>query len=72
MIVCPFRSFRRLAGNGDILSRDGFIEALKAVEIECTAEEADEIFTEFDTDGTGHIDMKEFLFSLRLMSLVMI
>ncbi|XP_037049819.1 calcyphosin-like protein [Bradysia coprophila] len=63
------RSFRRLASQGDKLSKDGFIEALQDVEIDCTPEEADEIFTAFDTEGTGHVDTKEFLFQLRLMSL---
>lgn len=64
------RSFRRLSGHGDTLSRNGFVNALEDIKMECTQEEADEIFTAFDIDGKGHIDMKEFLFQLRLMSLV--
>lgn len=63
------RSFRRLAGHGDKLSLDGFVQALKDIKMDCSQEDASEIFNAFDTDGTGHIDMKEFLFQLRLMSL---
>jgi len=63
------RSFRRLAGRGDKLSCDAFIDALRDVKMDFTQEEAEEIFTAFDTDGSGHIDMKEFLFQLRLMSM---
>lgn len=66
------RSFRRLAGNGDKLSRDGFVNALDDIKMECTDEDADEIFTAFDIDGKGYIDMKEFLSQLRLMSSVSI
>lgn len=59
-----------MAGNGDRLSLDGFVKALQDVKIGCTDEEATEIFRAFDADGKGYIDMKEFLFELRLLSLV--
>lgn len=64
------RSLRRLVGNGDELSRNGFIEALQDIQMDCTEDEAAEIFTAFDTNGNGHINMHEFLLQLRLMSLV--
>lgn len=59
-----------MAGHGDKLSRHGFIQALHDINMNCTEEEAAEIFAAFDTEGNGHIDMKEFLFQLRLLSLV--
>lgn len=64
------RSFRRLAGDGNQLSRDGFIRALQDIKMTCSEAEADEIFRAVDTDGMGHIDMNEFLFQLRSMSSV--
>lgn len=61
---------RRLADNGDELSLEAFVKALNDIKMDCTDEEAADIFREFDTNGTGHIDMKEFLFKLRVLSLV--
>lgn len=61
-----------MAGNGEQLTRDQFVEALQDIKMECTQEEAAEIFIAFDTEGKGYIDMKEFLFQLRVMSLVSI
>lgn len=59
-----------MVGHGEKLSRDEFVEALQDIKMDCTQEEAAEIFSAFDTDGKGYIDMKEFLFQLRVMSLV--
>lgn len=59
-----------MAGHGDKLSRHAFIQALHDIKMDCTEEEAAEIFAAFDTEGNGFIDMKEFLFQLRLLSLV--
>jgi len=64
------RSFRRLADNGDKLSLDGFVKGLQDVKMECTDEEAADIFRSFDADGSGYIDMKEFLLELRVLSLM--
>lgn len=70
LLLPLFRSFRRLVGQGEKLTRDEFVEALQDIKMDCTQEEAAEIFAAFDTDGKGYIDMKEFLFQLRVMSLV--
>jgi len=64
------RSFRRLADNGDKLSLDGFVKGLQDVKMDCSDDEAADIFRSFDADGSGYIDMKEFLLELRVLSLM--
>jgi len=64
------RSFRRLANHGDKLSLDAFVKGLNDVKMECSDEEAADIFRAFDRNGTGYIDMKEFLSELRVLSLM--
>jgi len=64
------RSFRRLADHGDKLSLNGFMMGLKDIKMDCSEEEASEIFRAFDVDGKGYIDMKEFMLELRVLSLM--
>lgn len=48
------------------LSLEEFIKGLNDSGMDCTDEESTAIFNEFDTDGSGGIDMTEFLIQLRV------
>lgn len=48
------------------LSLEEFIKGLNDTGMECSSEESADIFNEFDTDGSGSIDMTEFLIKLRV------
>lgn len=48
------------------LSLEEFIKGLSDTGMECSDEEATELFNEFDSDGSGTIDMTEFLIQLRV------
>lgn len=48
------------------LSLEEFIKGLDDTGMDCTVEESTDIFNEFDTDGSGSIDMSEFLIQLRV------
>lgn len=60
------RSFRRMADHGDHLSLDGFRKVLQDLKMDCSKEEATEIFNEHRSNG--HINIKQFLFDLRLLT----
>lgn len=48
------------------LSLEEFIKGLSDTGMDCSQEEATEVFNAFDTDGSGTIDMTEFLIQLRV------
>jgi len=61
------RSLRRLADHGDKVSLAAFVKGLHDIEMG-SVEEATRIFRAFESDFTGYIDMKEFLFDIRFLS----
>ena len=61
------RCFRRIDDNGDkTLDLEEFTKGLKDTGLEVTNEEAEEIFNKFDADGSGNINMTEFLVGVRV------
>lgn len=48
------------------LSLEEFVKGLNDTGMDCTDDEATDIFNEFDADGSGSIDMSEFLVNLRV------
>lgn len=52
------------------LSLEEFIKGLSDTGMECSDEETTELFNEFDADGSGTIDMSEFLIQLRVSLVV--
>lgn len=48
------------------LSLEEFVKGLDDTGMDCSTEESTDIFNEFDTDGSGTIDMSEFLIQLRV------
>lgn len=48
------------------LSLEEFIKGLHDTGMDCRDDEATNIFNAFDTDGSGTIDMTEFLIQLRV------
>lgn len=65
------RSLRRLADHGDKVSLQAFIKGLHDIQMG-SVDEATKIFKAFDTDFTGYINMKEFLFDVRYLTQVKI
>lgn len=61
------RCFRRIDDNGDKnLSLEEFTKGLHDTGLKVSNEEAEEIFNKFDTDGSGNINMTEFLIGIRV------
>lgn len=61
------RCFRRIDDNGDkALSLEEFTKGLQDSGLEVSDDEAQEIFTQFDSDGSGSINMTEFLIGIRV------
>lgn len=61
------RCFRRIDDNGDKnLSLEEFTKGLNDTGLTVTDEEAEEIFNKFDADGSGNINMTEFLVGIRV------
>lgn len=61
------RCFRRIDDNGDKnLSVEEFTKGLSDTGLDVGDEEAQEIFNQFDTDGSGSINMTEFLLGIRV------
>jgi calcyphosin len=61
------RCFRRIDDNGDkTLSLEEFAKGLRDSGLEVDDAEAEEIFNTFDTDGSGSINMTEFLIGIRV------
>lgn len=61
------RCFRRIDDNGDKqLSLEEFSKGLVDSGMEVSNEEAEELFNKFDTDGSGGINMTEFLMAIRV------
>lgn len=48
------------------LNQAEFTEGMKEAGIELTDEEIQELFTRFDTDGSGSVNMDEFLVAIRV------
>lgn len=48
------------------LSMEEFVKGLSDTGMDCSDEESTDIFNDFDTDGSGTIDMSEFLIQLRV------
>lgn len=48
------------------LTPDEFMEGLKEMGMELSDEEATELFKKFDSDGSGSINMEEFLIHIRV------
>ncbi|XP_037032742.1 calcyphosin-like protein [Bradysia coprophila] len=61
------RALRRLAHHGDKVSLEAFVKGLHDIEMGSVLE-ATRIFNAFQTDSTGYINMKEFLFDIRFLS----
>jgi len=65
-IVGLGRAFRRMDDDGNkALSLEEFTKGLLETGLECSDEEAQEIFEMFDSDGNGSINMTEFLVAIR-------
>lgn len=61
------RCFRRIDDNGDkTLNLEEFIKGLHDTGLEVSEEEGQEIFNRFDADGSGGINMTEFLIGIRV------
>lgn len=61
------RCFRRIDDNGDkSLSLDEFTKGLADSGLDVGDDEAEEIFNKFDADGSGTINMTEFLIGIRV------
>lgn len=61
------RCFRRIDDNGDKnLSFEEFAKGLRDTGLDVDDSEAKEIFEQFDSDGSGEINMTEFLVGIRV------
>ena len=65
------RAFRRIDDNGDkSLNLEEFTKGLSDTGLDVSDEEAQEIFNQFDTDGSGTINMTEFLLGIRVRNFI--
>lgn len=61
------RAFRRIDDNGDkSLNLEEFTKGMNDTGLDVGDEEAQEIFNQFDSDGSGTINMTEFLIGIRV------
>lgn len=61
------RAFRRIDDdNSNDLNLEEFVKGVKDTGLDITDEEAEELFNEVDVDGSGCINMTEFLVALRV------
>lgn len=65
-----FRALRRLADHGDKVSLEAFVKGLHDIEMG-SVQDAARIFRAFETDSSGYINMKEFLFDIRYLTQVL-
>lgn len=67
------RCFRRIDDNGDKqLNLEEFTKGLHDTGLDVDGSEAQEIFNQFDADGSGAINMTEFLLGIRVRPAVMV
>lgn len=66
-ILAIGRAFRRIDDdNSNDLSLEEFTKGLHDTGLDVTDEEAEEVFAELDKDGSGCLNMDEFLIALRV------